>query len=178
MTDASAPSPAQVAALLESFDGPWWIGGGVALDLFLGTTPRAEGCIEVVVLADHWPSLASVLHGWDLRSGPRSVSARSGTDQPWAIEFLLAQRVGDDWVHPEHAEVTLPLTELGLATPDGIPYVRPEVVLLQEADEPDAPEHEADLATSLPKLGIGPRCWLAGALDLARPGHPWIARVL
>lgn len=177
MTDEWDPlSPAQVAALMAGFDGPWWIAGATALDLFRGEPPRPGGSIEVAVLDDHWPSAAAVLDGWDLQSSDRRVMARQGSDRPWAVAFLLADRTGGDWVHPHHPEVTLPITELGLATAEGIPYLRPEVVLLWMAADADA--HGDDLTNALPALGVGPRCWLAGALDLAHPGHPWITRVL
>lgn len=171
-----APTPAQVATLLATFDGPWWIAGVVALDLFRNEPPRAIAPMQVAVLDDHWPTAAAALDGWDLRSAHRRVMGRPGADRPWAVEFLLADRTGGDWVHPDHPEVTLPLTDLGLATSEGIPYLRPEVVLLWMAA--DAGGHEDDLAAALPALGVGPRCWLAGALDLAHPGHPWITRVL
>lgn len=173
-----AMTPAQVAVVLGTFDGPWWIAGGNAIDLFLGAPTRDHEDIDVAVLRDHWPAVADALDGWDFREGDNEVWARRTPGGPWLIEFVLEDRAGSEWVYRRHSEVTLPITELGLMTDQGIPYERPEVVLLYKAKEHALEKHEADLAAVLPKLGIGPRCWLAGALDLAHPGHPWIARVL
>jgi hypothetical protein len=183
VTDGSghweALTPAQVAATLGSFDGPWWIAGGVAIDLFLGTDSRPHDDIDVAVLRDHWPSVVAALPGWEFREGEHEVWGRQHPGGPWNVEFLLEERSGQEWVYRRHPDVTVPITEVGMMTAEGIPYERPEIVLLSKAEnaETDA-KHEADLAAALPKMGVGPRCWLAGALDVAHPGHPWIARVL
>ena len=62
-------------------------------------------------------------------------------------------------------------------TEDGIPYARPEIVLLFKAKHPDRPKDEADLAAVLPSLGPSRRRWLAESLALVHPGHPWLERV-
>jgi len=61
---------------------------------------------------------------------------------------------------------------------DGIPYERPEVVLLYKAKYATEPKNGLDFDAALPKLGIGARCWLAAALEVVQPGHPWLERVL
>jgi hypothetical protein len=169
-------SPAAVAVLLGAFDGPWWVSGGVAVDLFVGADIRDHDTIEVAVFRDHWPAIAAALPGWDFREREHDIWARPHAEGPWEVAFVLQDRTGNDWQYDTNPEVTLPVTEVGMVTPEGVPYQRPEVVLLAEAAA--QADHEADLVAALPKMGIGPRCWLAGALDLAHPGHPWIDRVL
>ena len=171
-------TPVQVAELLAPFDGLWWVAGGVAIDLFLGADTRPHADIDVAVFRDHWPDVANVLAGWDLREGENQVWGRARAADPWAVEFVLEDRAGTDWVYRRCPDVTLPIRDLGTATADGIPYERPEVVLLYKAAHHELEKHEADLAAALPKMGVGARCWLAGALDVAHPGHPWITRVL
>jgi hypothetical protein len=179
MTDTwDALTPAQVAALLGGFDGPWWIAGGVALDLFLGRTTRPHHDLDVAVLRDHWPSIEAALPGWDFRVGTHEVWARRHADEPWLVEFLLEDRNGAEWVYRRHADVTRPLVELGRMTDEGIPYEQPELVLLYKAKYFELEKNEADFGATAPQLGIGPRCWLAGALDVVEPGHPWIGRLL
>jgi hypothetical protein len=179
MTEEWDPlTPAQVAALLGGFDGPWWIAGGVAIDLFLGAATREHHDLDVAVLRDHWPSIEAALPEWDFRVGTNEVWARRQATEPWCVEFLLEERDGADWVYRRHPEVTLPLIEVGKLSDDGLPFEKPELVLLYKAKHADEPRNEADLVAALPKLGIGPRCWLAGALDVAHPGHPWIDRLL
>jgi hypothetical protein len=171
-------TPAQLAVLLAAFDGPWWVAGGHAIDMFVGDATRDHDDLDVAVFRDHWPSVAGALSGWDFREGTNETWARRDADGPWLVEFLLEERSGADWVYRRNSEVTSPVTQLGMVTAEGIPFERPEVVLLYKAKYHDMPKHDADLAAALPKLGIGPRCWLAGALDVAHPGHPWIERLL
>src|SRR5262249_13701142 len=59
-------------------------------------------------------------------------------------------------------------------TEDGIPYLRPECVLLYKARDP-RPKDEADFAAIVPELDDGSRRWLAGALATAHPTHRWLA---
>ncbi|MDQ1373623.1 MAG: hypothetical protein QOJ09_961 [Actinomycetota bacterium] len=173
-----ALTPTQVAVMLGPFDGPWWIAGGVALDLYVGTATREHHDIDVAVFRDHWPAVADALPGWDFRVGTNEAWARRTDDGPWLVEFLLEDRAGPDWVYRRHPEVTLPIADVGLVTEQGIPFERPEVVLLYKAKYSEEPRHEADLVAVLPKMGIGARAWLVGALDVAHPGHPWMNRIL
>jgi hypothetical protein len=179
VTDSWKPlKPAELAGVMKDFDGPWWIAGGVAIDLFLGKATREHEDVDVSVLQAHWPSLEDALGGWDVNTvNEHEVWARRQADGPWEIEFLLEQRQGDEWVYRRDAQITMPLSHLGKVTPDGVPYLVPEVVLLYKAKDP-RPNDEADFEAALPKLGIGARCWLAAALEVVHPDHPWIGRVL
>jgi hypothetical protein len=47
--------------------------------------------------------------------------------------------------------------------------------LLLKAKQP-RPKDEADFAAFLPRLDEPARRWLADALSLLHPGHPWLAR--
>ncbi|MBV8958482.1 MAG: amino acid transporter [Actinobacteria bacterium] len=179
MSGAWAPlDPAALAAVMEDFDGPWWICGGVAIDLFLGTSTRAHEDVDVSVLQAHRASLDAALTGWDVNEvSEHEVWARRHADGPWEVEFLFEQREGDEWVYRRDAQITMPLGHLGKVTADGVPYLVPEVVLLYKAKDP-RPHDEADFEAALPQLGIGARCWLAAALEVVHPDHPWISKVL
>ena len=187
-------TPQEVAKLLAPLQVPWWIAGGWALDLYLGRQTRDHADIDVAVLRDHQTDVRGLLGGWDphtassgvlepwpgghwIEIGIHCVWVRRGPDEPWLFEILLEERHGDEWQYRRDPQVTLPLAELGLMTKDGIPYLRPEVALLYKAGS-DSDDADADLAVVLPKLGIGPRCWLAGALDVWQPGHRWMERLL
>ena len=70
-----------------------------------------------------------------------------------------------------------PLAQLTCRTPDGVPFLAPEVQLLYKATDAPRPKDEADLAAVLPRLGAERREWLAAALRQYRPRHPWLARL-
>lgn len=59
-------------------------------------------------------------------------------------------------------------------TADGVPYLRPQAVLLFKA-KARRPKDEADFARCRPFLEPDARTWLGQALQRAHPGHPWIA---
>jgi hypothetical protein len=187
-------APAALLAVFEDYDAPWWVAGGWAIDLFLGHTTRDHADLDVVVLRDHQQAVRAALPGWDLqqandgaltpwpegedlRPEVNGVWARPDSDGPWRMDILFDGRKGDDWVSRRNAEITMPLGHLGKVTSDGVPYLVPEVVLLYKA-KATREKDEADFDAALPKLGIGARCWLAAALEVVHPDHPWIGRIL
>jgi hypothetical protein len=60
-----------------------------------------------------------------------------------------------------------------MTSPDGVPYLAPEIVLLFKAKHPRAKD-QSDFAGVLPVLGPIRRAWLAAALRRTHPGHRWI----
>jgi hypothetical protein len=71
------------------------------------------------------------------------------------------------------ARIRLSAASLISHTGDGIPYARPEVVLLFKA-KARRPKDELDLAVTLPHLDAGRRAWLREALALVHPEHRWL----
>jgi uncharacterized protein (DUF952 family) len=188
---------------MAGYPGPWWVAGGWALDLFLGRRTRPHADLEVSLLASDQAALFGQLRGWDLRLvapgatltrwdggaiGPpfhqvwaRHGPARSATVEEFAADptmlgFLLEQGDGRRWAFRRHPAITRVLDQVGAATPDGVPFVRPEVALLFKAKAPRFKD-ERDFDHVVPHLGRAARTWLASALDRAHPGHPWRTRL-
>jgi len=92
------------------------------------------------------------------------------------LGFLLEQGHEGRWVFRRHPAVTRPLHELGAATADGVPFVRPEIALLFKAKGPRFKD-QRDFDRLLPHLDAAARAWLASALQQAHPGHAWHARL-
>jgi hypothetical protein len=180
--------PRDVAGLLMGLDAHWWIAGGWALDLFLGTETRDHGDVDVAILRRDQLALRDLLRTWDLRyatpertlvpwDGQRlalpihGVWARRSHEPsaPWTFEVLLNEHDGDRWVYRRDARVSRRVADLGEER-DGIPFLRPEVVLLYKSQHPD----DADFETVLPHLDEAARAWLRGALG---PRHPWLERL-
>lgn len=178
---------------MSAFDGPWWVAGGYALDLFAGHERRPHGDLDVEVLRidahklhralpdwEHHLAHDGVLSPWSpeapLPAEVNSVWSRPGAAGAWAVEFLFAHTIGGEWVYRRHPAVRRPLRTVGLLSPDGIPFLSPEIQLLYKAKESRSKD-EADFAGIFPLLTPAQRRWLAQALDAAHPGHPW-GRVL
>ena len=78
---------------------------------------------------------------------------------------------------PEHDEtIRLPYRGIIRRTPDGIPYLTPELVLLFKAKHARAKD-QADFDATIPYLTSDQRATLAGLLARAHPGHRWIAQL-
>src|SRR4029453_7166464 len=83
------------------------------------------------------------IHGiWARRSN--EVSA------PWTCKFLLNEHTDQDWIFRRNEGITRSLDEVG-AEGDGVPFLRPEIVLLYKASEP-SPKNEADFVAVRPHL--------------------------
>jgi Aminoglycoside-2''-adenylyltransferase len=182
----------ELATLFDGVDAPWWVAGGQAIDLWLGRTTRPHVDLDVQVLQRDRHAFRDALVGWELaiahegvlttwRDGDlpdvaNALWCRPEDATPWSFELLLSPAVGDQWVFRRDDRITLPLADIGWTTDTGIPVVVPEVQLLFKAKE-GRPQDEADLANALPELDPARRAWLAEAIELAHPGHPWVATI-
>jgi aminoglycoside-2''-adenylyltransferase len=187
----------QVAALFRGFERPWFVAGGWAVDFLLDRVTREHGDIDVAVLRDDQIAVRGLFAGWKAEKvvpapggGTREVwpeneeltlpvhevwfSREEGA--PRELEVLLNELVDGAWRFRRDPRIELPLEMLGVRSARGLPVLAPEVVLLYKAKAPRATD-EDDFAAMLPALTRARRRWLAGALQLCHPGHPWIARL-
>jgi hypothetical protein len=185
------PDAVELPALLARFARPWWVAGGVAIELFCGVRFREHGDLDVEILRPDAAELVAALPGWELHDAVRgsglirwqpgapllgnSLWARPGPDRPWAVQFMLAHTEGPNrWVYRRDHRVGRPVTELGW-TAGGLPVLRPEVELLYKSVGP-RPRDDEDLDHALPLLGGEQVRWLAEAVATAHPQSPWRGR--
>jgi hypothetical protein len=120
---------------------------------------------------------------WPLDRAPKALegSHQTWVREPatgmWRLDVFREPSDGDTWICRRDERIRLPYHDVIERTDDGIPYARPEIVLLFKAKHSARPKDEADLAAVLPSLGPTRRKWLAEALALIHPGHPWLERV-
>ncbi|MBI1198871.1 MAG: amino acid transporter [Phenylobacterium sp.] len=173
---------------------PWWVAGGWALDLSLGRRTRRHADIDIAVPRTAQAELAVAFEGWDIRvasggtltpwvpgdwleGGARhQFWMRQDPSRGWMIEVLLEEG-GPEWVFRRRPEVRRPWTAFGRRSVGGIPYVAPEVALLYKAAAHQLEKNAADFDEVSPHLQADQRAWLARALAIAHPGHPWSARL-
>jgi hypothetical protein len=185
----------EVERVFRDLPGPWWIGGGWALDLFLGRQTRDHADIDVVVLRRDQLVVQFHLSTWELhqaeagkltrwmpgdrlRGEVHSVWARAAADAPWAFEILWLETEGDEFVYRRSPEIRLPLEDVGRVTKDDFPYLRPELQLLYKARYASLEKNQEDFRRVEPRLGEAERAWLASALAREFPeGHDWQRRL-
>jgi hypothetical protein len=182
--------PEQAAERLAGVDVPWAIAAGWAIDLFVGLDRRDHEDLEVVVPASSFPEVAralaeleffvvgqAVVEPVDEAGGLFDEHHQTwGLDRSancWRIDVFREPAEGDTWICRRDERIRLPYSEVVEHTPNGIPFVRPEVVLLFKAKSA-RPKDEADLAAVLPRLDSTRRRRLHDWIALVHPGHFWL----
>lgn len=187
-------SVADTAALFADVDAPWWIGGGWAVDLFLGRKTREHGDVDVCMLRRDQRVVHQVLDGWSveladppgqfrpwrsdehLELSQDNIWARRTTDDPYSVWILLNESEGDDWIYHRDPRIRRPIAGVVERGPEGYPYLAPEVALLLKSPKP-RDKDVADFEAALPELEEARRTWLASCLAIVTPGHEWIERL-
>ena len=176
-----------VRALFAGYPGSYWVAGGWALDLFAGRVRRPHSDVDVLVLARELDEVAATF------TNPRPMVQHPETDtrRPWEpgeqltpgpdalifpddanpCQILLAASEVDEWVfHRGRGTIRKPLTEVTLTSPDGTPYLAPEIVLLFKS-RGGRPKDNEDFADVASLLNADRRQWLR---ERIAPDHPWI----
>ena len=181
-------APLQIHCLLQGFSKPWYIAGGWAIDLFIGHPTRPHKDVEIALFRQDQFSLRSHLPAW------RFFKIAAGQVHPWSaderlslpihelhalgpdggeLEILLNEHKNDQWQFRRHFSITRPLGAVGGRSAQGVPFLRPEIVLLYKSKQA-RPEDETDFANARPHLDQESRTWLRKALEQHLPGHPWL----
>lgn len=180
----------KVAAWMSSYDRPWGIAGGWAIDLFVGNETRDHSDIEIAVLRKGQHRLKNELIDWSFQKAVKGklvewksetlelpIHELHGNDKRGEhMEVLLNEVKNDLWVFRRDSTITFPSSKLFLITDEGIPYLHPVVVLLYKAKNPREKDH-ADFHTVKDLLGDEDQRWLCNALKIHVPGHPWISEL-
>jgi hypothetical protein len=187
---AESWTPPEVARRLAGVSVPWYVAAGWALDLFRGEQTRGHHDIEIGVPAGRFAEIRERLAEftfdavdtgriWESAS-PQVLSA---TRQTWLREpatgrYLLdvfrEPHDGERWICRRDETIRLPYAEIIRHTPDRIPYLTPELVLLFKA-KAVRPKDQADFDGALPLLTHTQRETLSGLLTRVHPGHAWLA---
>jgi hypothetical protein len=180
--------------IMGGFGAPWWIAGGWALDLWMGSESRPHRDVDVAILRDDQKKLHENFDGWELyyatpdhRLLPyrpnlwlvpplHGVWIRPAAEAPWLCEVLLNEHERAHWAYRGNPAIRKPLSDVGMVAPGGVPILAPEVVLLYKAHELTEKD-EADFQVALPHLSPSTKTWLLQALEESSPTHPWAVQL-
>jgi len=182
--------PEQVATLLGGLDVPWYVAAGWAIDLFLGGQRREHEDLEIAVPQPRFDEVARALvafeifviddgKAWPLAEHPATPEThqtwvREPVTGLWRFDVFREPSDGSTWICRRDPVIRMPYAKLIEHTPDGIPYGRPEVVLLYKAKHA-RPKDDGDFEAALSHLDVERRRWLRDGLELVHPGHRWLA---
>ncbi|MEY9840673.1 hypothetical protein [Streptacidiphilus sp. EB103A] len=189
---AHAWRPEQIAERLGAVGAPWCVAAGWALDLFRGGQSRQHGDLEIAVPAagfaevrDCFPEYVFDAVGsgrvWPAAdAGVLAVTHQTWLRDPGSGRFLFdvfrEPHRGETWICRRDESLQLGYEAVIERTAGGIPYLRPELVLLFKA-KAARPKDQADFEGVLPLLGRARRDALAGWLERVHPGHRWLAEL-
>ncbi|MQA81580.1 MAG: hypothetical protein GEV10_24365 [Streptosporangiales bacterium] len=183
--------PREVTDRLAGLRAPWCVVAGWAVDLFLGEQTRAHDDVEIAVPGTGFAEVRQALSGYEFdvvgagRRWPPESPAFDLLHQTWLrdpstgvyhLDVFREPHDGDTWICRRDETIRMPYARLVRHTGDGIPYLRPEVVLLFKAKW-TRDKDEADFARVLPSLDTDAGDWLADALGRVDHDHGWLARI-
>jgi hypothetical protein len=181
--------PAEAARRLAGVDARWSVVAGWSLDLFRGEQTREHEDLEIAVPEDDFPALVEALSEFDLFAVGSGYARPLGDPSPsehhqtwvrerntgiWRLDVMREPWDGDTWICRRDRRLRRPGADVIALSADGIPYQQPEIALLFKAKH-TRDKDQADFDGVLPLLGPDRRSWLAKALALVHPGHPWLA---
>jgi hypothetical protein len=188
-------TPRQAAAALAGVAAPWAVAGGWALDLWLGAQSREHEDLEITAPIAGFPELQARIEGLGLKlfaiddgavialapgeaPPPRTHQTwvMDPAVQAWLLDIFREPGDADTWIYRRTRQLTAARAWASGVTASGIPYVASQIVLLFKAKAARAKD-EADFAWAAPRLSPEAGDWLAGALQIIHPGHPWIERL-
>lgn len=197
-TNIAPLRPNEILYLLGDATFQWWIGGGWAIDLFLGDQTRPHFDTDVAIARDSQLATQSELKAWEFYSTRRDengnivlrkwnngdflgwdypgVWARKSGEAIWRFEFLFHEISNNTWTFRYDESVKHPLANIGRISSNNIPYLLPEIALLYKAARLRDVDKQ-DFHRVLPILNQFQRRHLLFDLQRFKPDHPWIAEL-
>ena len=187
--------PEDVARLFARASFPWYVAAGWAIDLFIDGESREHEDLEIAVPNYRFGEVERVLDAFEILvvTAPKEVTplpeargrltdthqtwVRDPKTGRWRLDVFREPSQGDSWICRRDPSIRMPYDELIEWTDDGIPYGRPEIVLLFKAKHAHEAKNERDFAETLPRLDAARREWLHRALERVHPGHSWVAEL-
>jgi hypothetical protein len=188
-------SLSEAQMLLSNLPIPWWVAGGVAIDLFVGYETREHGDFDIGIFRKDQLILQEYLKEWDLHKtnqpglkpwpkgeyltvGVNQVWCRRTQASPWEMEVMFMEIEDQRWYYRRVPTVNGPISDLCRKTQAGIQYLAPEIQLLYKASKAPKEKDDKDFNIVLPLLGGEEKIWLKSALKKQFPeGHVWMERL-
>lgn len=183
-------SPGEVARRLAGVSTPWCVAAGWALDLFRGRQTRAHGDTEIAVPVAGFPEIRGRLGGYvfdgagsgriwadatpEVLAAVHQTWLRDPATDNYLLDVFREPHDGDTWICRHNQRIRIPYREIIARTPEDIPYLVPELVLLFKAKHA-RPKDQADFDSTVSLMAPAQRETLARLLAMTYPEHRWLA---
>ncbi len=181
-----------VSRLFTNADFPWWIAGGLALELAVGREIRSHSDIDVLFLRPDHLGVRQFLADWDcwaadppgtLRRWPpgqelgdhvHDIWCRKTPDDDWRLQLMLDEANGDHWVSRRDSAIRGSIRSITRTNVDGVRYLAPHVQLYYKAKnlrEKDEIDFNAVIDSGV-SMDVK---WLRSAISHSHGDeHPWL----
>jgi hypothetical protein len=184
----------ELIKILKNSRAPYWIAGGLAIDLFLGKTTRKHDDLDVAICRKDQLFFQNILATWDLKasdppgsgrlrnwesneilsSSVHNIWCRKSENESWSLELLLSDFENDEWVYRRNPAIRGRVGKFGWTTSSGIAVVSPEIQMLYKSRNPREKDI-LDFEHCLNAFSTVQRVWLREALLVdSGPSHPWL----
>lgn len=174
--------------LMTEFNRTWFIAGGWAIDLFIGTETRDHGDIEFSVFRKDQVYLKKHFKGWNFNKVvkgkfhtwnneflelPVHEIHASNIINNEKIEILLNETKDNSWIFRRDSRISYPIESIWSINEMDIPYLNPEIVLLYKAKNTrDKDNHDFNSVYNY--LSKEQKNRLRDSLRIHEPNHHWL----
>lgn len=185
----------EVYSLFQGASFPWWIAGGLAIELAVGRTIRSHGDIDVLVLRRDQGLVRNILADWDcwaadppghlrpwgvketLSFGVQDIWCRKTENDSWQLQLMIDESDENGWVSRKDPNIKLSINEITHVTVSSIPYLAPHVILFYTAKNPEG-KHQIDFDALIQNKVPFDRTWLLQSVsNFYGSSHPWVKQL-
>ncbi len=195
--DAWQPwTPNEVYRRFAGIDAPWCVVGGWAIDLWLGEQTRPHEDIEISILREDLDQFRAALPDCEFFAAGSGEVTQLASQEPaedilqiwcleketqkWRLDIMIEPRsrhtnARGTWRFKRDLSISKARHDVVLRDSNGVPFMRPEVVLLFKAKNIRAKD-QFDFESVLSTFHTE-QYWLAEAIEKVHPQHPWIEKL-
>ncbi|MDX8361528.1 nucleotidyltransferase domain-containing protein [Cytobacillus sp. IB215316] len=179
----------RVNVLMSSYNKPWFIAGGWAIDLFIGKQTRPHDDLEIAIFRKDQLHLKDYFQDWEfnkvsngtlyrwekelLQLPIHEIHAEHKYNDQQQLEILLNEADNDKWLFRRDALITHPVESIWSYSASRIPFLNPQIVLLYKVKNTREKDHQ-DFFAALPNLNENQKEWLRHAIQIHSPEHTWL----
>ena len=178
----------EAAALFSTGPSHWYIGGGLALELFTDRSWRAHDDLDIGVRRRDLGELRSLFLDWDVHvaaagdltpwdgrdldaaESENNLWIRRGPNEPWCLDIQIGDGSDEQWIFRRDPSIHLSWDQAILVTKDGVPYLAPEIQLLFKSKNVRSKD-DADAREVIRELNESQSAWLRRGIPSE---HQWL----